>query len=73
MLAKVGQTRTWRPECLRCDLRSSPLGISTPLPRVGWRLPPAVDEIEPEAFQVIVARRPRHLCTTAEMSGTVVG
>ena len=55
MLAKVGQTRTWRPECLRCDLRSSPLGISTPLPRVGWRLPPAVGEIEPEAFQVIVA------------------
>ncbi len=49
------QVLPWRPEGLRCEFRTDPLGIGTRRPFLQWRLPPAAGDARQAAFQLRAA------------------
>ncbi|MDX3850160.1 alpha-L-rhamnosidase [Streptomyces sp. AK02-01A] len=50
-----------RPYALRCDHRTTPLGIDEPAPLLSWRLASGVRADDPTAYRVRVAERPEDL------------
>ncbi|MFJ1546045.1 family 78 glycoside hydrolase catalytic domain [Streptomyces sp. NPDC088246] len=55
------EDRTLRPYGLRCEHRTTPLGIDEPAPRLSWRLASDRRGDDPVAYRVRVAERPEEL------------
>ncbi|MFE3945398.1 family 78 glycoside hydrolase catalytic domain [Streptomyces sp. NPDC059118] len=69
--------RTLRPYALRCEHRTTPLGIDEPAPRLSWRLASDLRGDDPVAYRVRVAERAgdledggRLLWDTGRVAGT---
>ncbi|SEG90848.1 alpha-L-rhamnosidase [Actinacidiphila yanglinensis] len=50
-----------RPYALRCDHRTTPLGIDDPAPLLSWRLASDRRDDDPTAYRIRVAERPEEL------------
>ncbi|MFE7395372.1 hypothetical protein ACFU9V_01380, partial [Streptomyces sp. NPDC057557] len=55
------EDRTLRPYGLRCEHRTTPMGIDEPAPRLSWRLASDRRGDDPVAYRVRVAERPEEL------------